>query len=50
MLPDGTKKMGLWEDGKRMKWIEGEENVIIKPQNWDEFSKCFLIYPRNSIN
>jgi hypothetical protein len=29
MLPDGTKKMGLWEDGKRIKWMEGEEKADI---------------------
>ena len=21
-LPDGTMKTGLWEDGKRIKWVE----------------------------
>lgn len=38
ILPDGTKKMGLWEDGKRIKWLDGEENAILKPENWDELS------------
>lgn len=22
-LPDGTMKVGLWEDGKRTQWVEG---------------------------
>lgn len=25
ILPDGVVKVGLWEDGKRSKWLEGEE-------------------------
>jgi hypothetical protein len=38
ILPDGTKKMGLWDDGRRIRWIEGEENASLKPVNWDNFS------------
>jgi len=24
ILPDNSVKIGLWEDGKRMKWLENE--------------------------
>lgn len=37
MLPDGTKKMGFWEDGKRLKWLDGEENANISPDGWDNY-------------
>lgn len=36
VLPDGTKKMGLWQEGKRVKWLENEENSVIYPTNWIE--------------
>ena len=42
MLPDGTKKMGLWEDGKRVKWLESEENANISPDGWDEYKAPVL--------
>jgi hypothetical protein len=24
-LPDGTLHVGVWEDGKRLKWVDDEE-------------------------
>jgi hypothetical protein len=24
ILPDGTYKIGVWEDGKRLRWLENE--------------------------
>ena len=42
MLPDGTKKMGLWEDGKRLKWLNGEEDSNISPEGWDDYKPPLL--------
>lgn len=36
-MPDKTRRMGQWENGKRMKWIDGEDHVSLKPANWDEY-------------
>ena len=30
-LQDGIKKVGIWEEGKRMKWLEEESSEDIKP-------------------
>ncbi len=42
MLPDGTKKMGSWVDGKRMKWLDGEENADITPDGWNAYKPPLL--------
>jgi hypothetical protein len=28
VLPDGNVKMGIWEDGKRVSWVDEDGNEI----------------------
>ena len=34
ILPDKTVKLGVWEDGKRIKWIDSkeEDNTEVAPK------------------
>ena len=43
MLPDGTKKMGMWEDGRRIKWLDGEEDSVLKPKDWDNYGLILFL-------
>ena len=29
-MPDGTIKIGMWEDGRRTKWCEDDDGTDIK--------------------
>jgi hypothetical protein len=29
--------MGEWDQGRRIKWVEGEENLDVKPLDWDSY-------------
>ena len=35
--------MGLWEEGRRVKWIDNDFQNTLKPNNWDNFGN-YLIY------
>lgn len=41
-MPDGTKKLGMWENGKRISWLEDEDLESIKPAGWDDYKKQIL--------
>ena len=34
-LQDGIRKVGIWDDGKRIQWLENETGDDIKPKDWD---------------
>ena len=36
-LQDGVKKVGIWEDGKRISWVENDSGENIKPKDWDKY-------------
>ena len=34
--------MGSWEDGKRVKWLDGQEDAKISPDGWDSYKPPVL--------
>ena len=42
MMPDGTMKLGMWENGRRISWLESEDIDSIKPLGWDDYKKPIL--------
>jgi hypothetical protein len=42
--------MGLWQDGKRTKWLEGEEDEEIAPEGWLDYQAPYLPETLKKIN